>query len=142
MKPVLVTPSGLSQHDQHFSRVGRRSDVKMLETCCSPGSIGPSWKDLWARCPSSLIRMDASLPPSWYHSTWMQCGCLPAPHSHPSLLSPPLPKNPHAPSKLMPSRSSHPILFPVAINTDSPTHSLSLLRHLSAQSLFPAPALS
>lgn len=141
MKPVLVAPAGPSRRDQHFSRVGRSSDGKTLETCCSPGSIGPSWQDPSAEVPLLPLRMDASLPPSWYHSAWTQCERLPAPHSHPSPLPPPLPGKPSWPVKLMPSRSSHPTSFPVAINTDSPSHCLSLLRHLSAQSLFPAPPL-
>lgn len=141
MRPVLVAPSGLSQRDQHFFRVRRSSGVKTLVTCCSPGSIGPSWQDPSAEVPLLPLRMDASLPPSWYHSAWTQCERLPAPLSHPSLLSPPLPGKPSWPSKFMPSRSSHPTSFPVAINTDSPSHRLSLLRHLSAQSLFLVPPL-
>lgn len=124
-KPVLVAPSGLSRRDQQFSRVGRSSDVQMLEARCSPGSTGPPWQD-----PSSLSG-GCPPPPSWYHSTWTQCGRLPAPHSHPSLLSPPLPGKPscafeaHAFEVLPPS----PFLLPL---TQMPRVTLSHSSDISA----------
>lgn len=141
MKPVLVAPSGLSRRHQQFSRWEGVLVSKCWSRAALLGVLVLPGRTPSGEVPLLPLRMDASLPPSWYHSARTQCERLPAPHSHPSPLPPPLPRKPSWPLKLMPSRSSHPTSFPVAINTDSPSHCLSLLRHLSARSLFPAPPL-